>query len=116
MNQGERQVPHELCPQLTISRNRMAKAPHVRWFDSISLKDLTEVSGKNASIGELSALLAAAAAFLTASHSQPMLTSRRLMPRGTGQSCVASSPISTIVDLGQVRLAAAAGCFATVLM
>ena len=59
MNQGERQVPHELCPQLTISRNRMAKAPHVRWFDSISLKDLAEVSGKNASIGELSALLAA---------------------------------------------------------
>ena len=37
----------------------MAKAPHVRWFDSISLKDLAEVSGKNASIGEFSVLLAA---------------------------------------------------------
>src|ERR1700758_2711286 len=107
MIQEERQVPIGSCPQLTISRNRMAKAPHVRWFDSISLKDLAEVSGKKASIGELSVLLAAriAAAFLTASRSQPMLTSRRLTPRVSGQCCVASSPISTIVDLGQIRFA-----------
>ena len=27
MNQGERQVPPQLCPQSAISRNRMAKAP-----------------------------------------------------------------------------------------
>lgn len=53
----------------------MAKAPHVRWFDSISLKDLVEVGGKNASIGELSALLAADGGRVpTASHSQPTLT------------------------------------------
>ena len=31
----------------------------LRWFDSISLKNLVEVGGKNASIGVLSALLAA---------------------------------------------------------
>ena len=94
----------------------MAKAPHVRWFDSISLKDLVEVGGKNASIGELSALLAADSGrvpdgFASTAHAYR----RRLMPRGPGQSCIASSPISTIVDLGQHRLAAAAVCFATVL-
>jgi pyruvate, water dikinase len=55
MNQGKRQVPHELCPRGI----GWPKLPHVRWFDSISLKDLAEVSGKTASIGELSALLAA---------------------------------------------------------
>jgi hypothetical protein len=94
----------------------MTKAPHVRWFDSISLKDLVEVGGKNASIGELSALLAADSGrvpdgFALTAHAYR----RRLMPRGPGQSCIASSPISTIVDLGQRRLAAAAVCFATVL-
>ena len=91
----------------------MAKAPHVRWFGSISLKEFAEVSGNNASIGELYTARIAAA-FLTASHSQPIFTGRRLMPRGPSQSCVASFPISTIVDLGQVRFAAVARCFATV--
>src|SRR6516164_2871741 len=37
----------------------MAKTSYVRWFDSIRLKDLPEVGGKNASLGELHALLAA---------------------------------------------------------
>lgn len=75
MNQGERQVPTQLCPQSAISRNRMAKAPHVRWFDSVSLKDLAEVGGKNASIRELSALLAADSGRVPeVSHSQPRLT------------------------------------------
>jgi pyruvate, water dikinase len=37
----------------------MAKTRYVRWFDSIRLKDLPEVGGKNASLGELHALLAA---------------------------------------------------------
>ena len=37
----------------------MTKTRYVRWFDSIRLKDLPEVGGKNASLGELHALLAA---------------------------------------------------------
>src|SRR5690242_16312314 len=37
----------------------MAKTRYVRWFDSIRLKDLPEVGGKNASLGELYGLLAA---------------------------------------------------------
>jgi pyruvate,water dikinase len=37
----------------------MAKTRYVRWLDSIRLKDLPEVGGKNASLGELHALLAA---------------------------------------------------------
>jgi pyruvate,water dikinase len=37
----------------------MAKTRYVRWFDSIRLKDLPEVGGKNASLGELYRLLAA---------------------------------------------------------
>lgn len=37
----------------------MAKTRYVRWFGSIRLKDLPEVGGKNASLGELHALLAA---------------------------------------------------------
>ena len=37
----------------------MTEPLYVRWFDSIRLKDLAEVGGKNASLGELHALLAA---------------------------------------------------------
>jgi pyruvate, water dikinase len=61
----------------------MAKAPHVRWFDSISLKDLAEVGGKNASIGELSALLAADSGRVPDGFAlTAMLTGRGLMSRG----------------------------------
>jgi pyruvate, water dikinase len=37
----------------------MSEPLYVRWFNSIRLKDLAEVGGKNASLGELHALLAA---------------------------------------------------------
>src|SRR5512133_398157 len=39
--------------------NPMPKESHVRWFENIRLKDIPEVGGKTASLGELSALLAA---------------------------------------------------------
>jgi pyruvate, water dikinase len=37
----------------------MPKESYVRWFENIRLKDIPEVGGKTASLGELSALLAA---------------------------------------------------------
>src|SRR6516164_2320145 len=37
----------------------MAEPLYVRWFNGIRLKDLAEVGGKNASLGELHALLVA---------------------------------------------------------
>ena len=38
--------------------NPMSKESHVRWFENIRLKDIPEVGGKTASLGELFALLA----------------------------------------------------------
>ena len=37
----------------------MPKASYVRWFENIRLKDIPEVGGKTASLGELYSLLAA---------------------------------------------------------
>jgi pyruvate,water dikinase len=36
----------------------MPKSPYVRWFGDIRLNDISEVGGKNASLGELHAMLA----------------------------------------------------------
>lgn len=67
----------------------MAKASYVRWLDGIRLKDLHEVGGKNASLGELNALLAADGGGIpTASRSPPMPITTRSMPLGLGESCV----------------------------
>ena len=57
-----------------------------RWFDSISLKNLAEVGSKNASIGVLSALLAAdggsvLAGFALAAHAYRSGLMRRGLAR-----------------------------------
>jgi len=59
MNQGERQIPPRIMSSIGDLEESDGQSSHVRWFDSVSLKDLAEVGGENASIGELSALLAA---------------------------------------------------------
>src|SRR5215469_8088453 len=70
-----------------ISGNSMAKALYVRWFDSIRLKDLPEVGGKNASISKLSALLTAGsggvlAGFALAAHAYRSGLMRRGLATG----------------------------------
>src|SRR5215472_3835640 len=71
----------------------MAKIRCIRWFDTIRLKDLPEVGGKNASLGELHALLAADGGRVPdGSHSPPVPPVTRLMPLEPGRSCVASFP------------------------
>jgi hypothetical protein len=116
MNQGQRQVPSRIMSSIGDLEESDGQSSPCSLVRQHQLKDLVEVGGKNASIGELSALLAADSGrvpdgFASTAHAYR----RRLMPQGPGQSCIASSPISTIVDLGQRRLAAAAVCFATVL-
>lgn len=59
MNQGQGQVPSRIISSIGDLEESDGQSSHVRWFDSVSLKDLAEVGGKKASIGELSALLAA---------------------------------------------------------
>ena len=44
---------------MTIAGNLMPNQPYVRWFEDLRLKDIPEVGGKTASLGELYSLLAA---------------------------------------------------------
>jgi Pyruvate phosphate dikinase, AMP/ATP-binding domain len=57
LNQGKGLGSRESCRQSTLSWIPMAKPPHIGWLDSIRLEDLAGVGGKNASLGELHALL-----------------------------------------------------------
>ena len=45
--------------QLTIAGTPVPGKRYVRWFSDVRLTDIAEVGGKNASSGELSAMLAA---------------------------------------------------------
>lgn len=73
----------------------MPKESYVRWFENIRLKDIPEVGGKTASLGELYACSRrTAVGSPTALRSLPVPIARRSRPPGRSTNCAGFSPIS----------------------